>query len=324
MSEQLNDIKRKHPSIEKIEKFNSIADKLDSRKLKTTLSIDTVKRNLPNINVMNTQIITNSVEVKKVDYDTLSDREILAVKKHNVDNFYKQIMNNLVIGAKSVFLVCRDLSDAQKELSTEDFEVLKQTLPLTNSTICKYLKVGKSTTCRELFSLNRLPESWTTMYKISTLKDDDKNKILNKVDIKTTAQDIDIFLGVMKKELAPIWNFNELESPKVFLQIAVENDSKIADIDPNALKLISKKVQKVISDTLREMDFKTLKYNVSKNEKPFKVEVAENKTFIEKVEEKVLNYFNSLKGKDVKNDYFTAYKAKELEIINPVLAKLGN
>jgi DNA-binding protein Fis len=162
------------------------------------------------------------------------------------------------------------------------------------------------------------------MYKLSTLKDDEKNKVLNKVDIKTTAQDIDIFLGVMKKELSPIWNFNELESPKVFLQIAVENDSKIADIDPNALKLISKKVQKVISDVLTEMNSKTLKYNVSKNEKPFKVEVAENKTFLEKVEEKVMDYFNSLKGKEVKNDYFTSYKAKELEITNPVLAKLGN
>ena len=49
-----------------------------------------------------------------------------------------------------------------------------------------------------------------------------------------------------------------------------------------------------------------------------------NKTFIEKVEEKVMNYFNSLKGKEVKSDYFTSYKAKELEITNPVLAKLGN
>ena len=28
--------------------------------------------------------------------------------------------------------------------------------------------------------------------------------------------------------------------------------------------------------------------------------------------------------KEVKNDYFTSYKAKELEITNPVLAKLGN
>jgi hypothetical protein len=37
-----------------------------------------------------------------------------------------------------------------------------------------------------------------------------------------------------------------------------------------------------------------------------------------------MDYFNSLKGKEVKNDYFTSYKAKELEITNPVLAKLGN
>lgn len=310
--------------LDNIKNIQSSLDETEKRKAKLQLSVNTIAKNLPNIDVMNTQIITKSVDVKEVDFDKFTDNQILAIKKYNVENFYKQIMNNLVIGAKSVFLVCRDLSDAQKQLDDGDFEVLKETLPISESTICKYIKVGKSTLCRELFTLNRLPESWTTMYKLSTLKDDEKNKVFNKVDIKTTAQDIDIFLGVMKKELSPIWNFNELASPKVFLQIAVENDSKIADIDPNALKLISKKVQKVISDVLTEMNSKTLKYNVSKNEKPFKVEIAENKTFIEKVEEKVMNYFNSLKGKEVKNDYFTSYKAKELEITNPVLAKLGN
>jgi hypothetical protein len=311
-------------NLDNIKNIESSLDETEKRKVKLQLSVNTIAKNLPNIDVMNTQIITKSVDVKEVDFDKFTDNQILAIKKYNVENFYKQIMNNLVIGAKSVFLVCRDLSDAQKQLDDGDFEVLKKTLPLSESTICKYIKVGKSTLCRELFTLNKLPESWTTMYKLSTLKDDEKNKVLNKVDIKTTAQDIDIFLGVIKKELSPIWNFNELESPKVFLQIAVENDSKIADIDPNALKLISKKVQKVISDVLIEMNSKTLKYNVSKNEKPFKVEIAENKTFIEKVEEKVMNYFNSLKGKEVKSDYFTSYKAKELEITNPVLAKLGN
>lgn len=310
--------------LDNIKNIQSSLDETEKRKAKLQLSVYTIAKNLPNIDVMNTQIITKSVDVKEVDFDKFTDNQILAVKKNNVENFYKQIMNNLVIGAKSVFLVCRDLSDAQKQLDDGDFEVLRETLPISESTICKYIKVGKSTLCRELFTLNKLPESWTTMYKLSTLKDDEKNKVFNKVDIKTTAQDIDIFLGVMKKELSPIWNFNELASPKVFLQIAVENDSKIADIDPNALKLISKKVQKVISDVLTEMNSKTLKYNVSKNEKPFKVEIAENKTFIEKVEEKVMNYFNSLKGKEVKNDYFTSYKAKELEITNPVLAKLGN
>ena len=310
--------------LDDMKNIQSSLDETEKRKVKLQLSVNTIAKNLPNIDVMNTQIITKSVDVKEVNFEKFTDNQILAIKKYNVENFYKQIMNNIIIGAKSIFLVCRDLSDAQKQLDDGDFEVLKKTLPISEATICKYLKVGKSTLCRELFTLNRLPESWTTMYKISTLKDDEKNKVKDKVELKTTAQDIDVFLGVMKKELSPIWNFKELESPKVFLQVAVENYSKIADIDPNALKLISKKVQRVISDVLKEMDSKTLKYNVSKNEKPFKVEIAENKTFIEKIEEKVMNYFNSLKGKEVKDDYLTAYKAKELEITNPVLAKLGN
>lgn len=55
-----------------------------------------------------------------------------------------------------------------------------------------------------------------------------------------------------------------------------------------------------------------------------KLKQQKTKLSQQKVEKKILNYFNSLKGKEVKSDYFTAYKAKELEITNPVLAKLGN
>ena len=301
-------------------KQKEIASKVKTPHLKK----EDVRKNLPNINVMNTQLMTKSVEYKSPNYNNLTKEQSLIVQKENVDNYYRQIMNNIVIGAKSIFLVCRDLVDAEKNLPTEEFEILKDVLPISESTITKYLKVGKSTTCRKLFELNKLPESWTTMYKISTIKDNkDRQKIESNVDISTTAKDVDVFLGVMKKELKPLWTYEDLDSPRDFLKIAVEGNTKLADIDSNAMKLIATRVKKVVEDSIKEMNPNNLKYNVSKDEKPIVAEVVTNKTFIKKIEDKVLDYFKKIKGKDTQKEYMNAFLAKRLEIENPVFAKLG-
>ena len=289
------------------------------------LKNEDVRKNLPDINVLNTQLMTTSVEYESPNFDKLSKEQSLIVQKENVDNYYRQIMNNIVIGAKSIFLVCRDLVDAEKNLPTEEFEILKDVLPISESTIRKYLKVGKSTTCRKLFELNRLPESWTTMYKISTIKDNkDRQKIESNVDISTTAKDVDVFLGVMKKELKPLWTYEDLDSPRDFLKIAVEGNTKLADIDSNAMKLIATRVKKVVEDSIKELNPKNLKYAVSIDEKPIVAEVVTNKTFIKKIEDKVLDYFKEMKGvKETQKEYMNAFLAKRLEIENPVIAKLG-
>jgi len=217
------------------------------------------------------------------------------------------------------------LVDADKSLATEEFEILKDVLPISESTIRKYLKVGKSTTCRKLFELNKLPESWTTMYKISTIKDNkDRQKIESNVDIKTTAKDIDVFLGVMKKEMKPLWTYEDLDTPRDFLKIAVEGNAKLADIDSNAMKLIATRVKKVVEDSIKELKNDHLKYCVSKDDKPIVAEVVTNKTFIKKIEDKVFDYFKTkIKGKDTQKEYMDAFLAKRLEIENPIIAKLG-
>jgi len=310
---------------EKVSEINAKQDKIVKSLTLPHLKNEDVRKNLPNINVMNTQLMTKSVEYKSPNYNNLTKEQSLIVQKENVDNYYRQIMNNIVIGAKSIFLVCRDLVDADKSLATEEFDILKDVLPISESTIRKYLKVGKSTTCRKLFELNKLPESWTTMYKISTIKDNkDRQKIESNVDISTTAKDVDVFLGVMKKELKPLWTYEDLDSPRDFLKIAVEGNTKLADIDSNAMKLIATRVKKVVEDSIKEMNPNNLKYNVSKDEKPIVAEVVTNKTFIEKIEDKVLKYFKEMRGKDAQKEYRNAFFAKKMEFENPVLAKLGS
>jgi hypothetical protein len=318
--------KEKHMvNTEKVSEINAKQDKIVKSLTLPHLKNEDVRKNLPNINVMNTQLMTKSVEYKSPNYNNLTKEQSLIVQKENVDNYYRQIMNNIVIGAKSIFLVCRDLVDAEKNLPTEEFEILKDVLPISESTITKYLKVGKSTTCRKLFELNKLPESWTTMYKISKITDSkDRQKIESKVDINTTAKDIDVLMHVMKKELKPLWTYTALDSPRDFLKVAVEGDTKIADIDSNAMKLIASRVEKVVEDSIKELKNDNLKYNVSEDEKPIVAEVVTNKTFIQNIEDKVLKYFKKLKGKSTQKEYKTAFLAKKLDIENPVFAKLGS
>ena len=128
------------------------------------------------INVMNDRLMTTEVKVESPNWNVEGNTKGLIKMMNTWFNYYKQIENNLVVGAKAVFLVCRDLYDAQQNLPPKEFELLKKKIHLSEPTISKYIIVGKSTLCRELFTMNRLPESWTTMYKIAKVKEADKQE----------------------------------------------------------------------------------------------------------------------------------------------------
>ncbi len=85
------------------------------------------------------------------------------------------------------------------------------------------------------------------------------------------------------------------KASKVIIRDFGEVDTKIADIDSNAMKLIATRVKKIVEDSIKEMNPNNLKYNVSKDEKPIVAEVVTNKTFIKKIEDKVLDYFKKIK-----------------------------
>ena len=79
----------------------------------------------------------------------------------------------------------------------------------------------------------------------------------------------------------------------------------------------------VLEDSIKELNPKNLKYAVSIDEKPIVAEVVTNKTFIKKIEDKVLDYFKEMKGvKETQKEYMNAFLAKRFEIENPVIAKL--
>ena len=111
MSSEKNEIKlvKEPTALERFMTNQKLANDMDDILEKTKLSLSEVKSSLPKVNVMNTQLKTTEVETK--DYNLMKDnpKEIVAIKKYNVHNFYNQITSNIVIGAKAIFLVCRDL-----------------------------------------------------------------------------------------------------------------------------------------------------------------------------------------------------------------------
>ena len=255
------------------------------------------------INVMTTTLQTKSVDRLPINWTDESKSDANKINQmKNWYSYYQQIENNLVIGAKAIFVICRDLYDASRKLSADDFDLLKSKVHLSEATISKYMKIGQSTTCQELFQLNKLPESWTTMYKIAQVKDNKQIKAIKEnITLGSTNADIDVFMGVVKQTLAPLYNYDTLENPKDF--------------------------ETLVSKTIKEFNSTQKAYFLSKEEKPVAVEVACNKKLLQKVYKDAYDFIaKNVKGKD-KNTGMTetlkSFMKVKQEIDNPVLAKLG-
>lgn len=305
------------------QKSKEIAKKLNKPKL-TKHQVEKYISTQP-VNVMTNTLATLSVDKKEINWTDESKENANKINQmKNWYAYYNQIENNLVVGAKAVFLVCRDLYEASRELSPNDFELLKDKVHLSEGTISKYLKIGSSTTCSELFMLNKLPESWTTMYKIAKLKDnDDIKKIKSKVDLGSTADDIDVFMGVVKQTLAPLYNYVDLENPKDFLRVAYDSTH---NVDPIALNLLKKEVTNLVYDKIDEFNSIQKAYFLDKEkDEDVRVEVASNDKLITKAYDNAIAFLNKVKGKEKvtgKTKSMTAFETLKQRIEQPVMASL--
>jgi len=320
-------LKEHQTAIEKMEADKVLREKekaFEERVVATTPSKEVMLKSMSDIDVMSMNLQTSEVKTTNPDADKLNDRQLTKVRAKNIDNYSKQIKSNILVGVKAIFLVCRDLVEAEKNLFTEDFEVLKQTLPLSDSTISKYTTIGKSKLCNQLFQIGRMPDSWTTMYKIATVSESDKQKkLLDNVNIDTTAEVVDVILEKEAKEAnPPIWNYI-LDRPKDFLKIAFESNKKFADVDPNTLMLIKNRVEKVVNDSLKEMKMKNLNYYVSDTEKDVKVQVLVDESIFTKTTNAILKFFQKkMKGKTADN-YAVNFLNKQKEVQGELATPLG-
>ena len=275
---------------------------------------------------------SNKMIVERVIFEKLKknnpEEKVVVTRLKNLQNYYSSIFNNILVGVKSIYNVCVELYNAKQNLK-DDFDILKEVLPLTETTIAKYLKIGESTLLAELYKLNKLPESWTTQYYITyqvtknglNTDDNTREAFIKWCSIYTTQKDIfEYFYGEPQKVSSP-WKYEELEKPIDFLRVALESDNRLSGLEPNTLYYIRERVEEVVRDAINEMSYDKLGYSTNEFDQPMKVGVAFNEPLAKGIVT-VTHEWMSNKSKELSEKYLTAFKKKFKEITSKTVSSV--
>ena len=165
-----------------------------------------LQRNATAMNPLNTSILT------------------LEVKDKTTEGYFKQISSNLNIAGKAIYFVCRDLYDAKVNLieikekinkdgtitkyeSFEAYDQLIEKLKVSRTTVKKYLDIGRDTKLRDLYSLGKLPSSWTTQYYLTTLSDGEMEEVAPKLTPEMSVTKINGLISKPKDEKKPVTHY---------------------------------------------------------------------------------------------------------------------
>ena len=283
---------------------------LEGRRLKTTAKVDLVLNSVNSISPVEERLISNDVEINDVSFDH-DDRVVAKVRQDNVNKFYKQINHNLIIGAKAMFLVCRDLKIAKQKLG-DDFKILTKSLNLSDSTVSRYNKIANSNLCTKLYIENRLPDNWTTIYEYAKIDNpisgaanrDHVKMVYEKSTVKSTLEDMKSWLNIVSDNIKKMFDF-DLVKPKQFVSVAVDTDSPNTTIDPTALLMISNAVKKTVDKEIKEY-YQNSEYKL---DTLMKFDVAVNDTAIQTTRDKLLKYFTKEKMSKYQDLFLSKFKS---------------
>lgn len=120
--------------------------------------------------------------------------------KKSVSDFYNQITNQFIQGAKHFYNVGVLVYEATENLDIDEQNELKLKLGFENSQWSKFLTIGKSPICKKLTKLNKMPEAWTTAYFIARQDKNEVDKNLHLINVTTTREQAEIiFKGISKQ-----------------------------------------------------------------------------------------------------------------------------
>ena len=283
---------------------------LEGRRLKTTAKVDLVLKSVNSISPVEERLISNDVEINDVSFDH-DDKVVSKVRQDNVNKFYKQINHNLIIGAKAMFLVCRDLKIAKQKLG-DDFKILTKSLNLSDSTVSRYNKIANSDLCTKLYIENRLPDNWTTIYEYAKIDNpisgaanrDHVKMVYEQSTVKSTLEDMKGWLNIVSDNIKKMFDF-DLVKPKQFVSVAVDTDSPNTTIDPTALLMISNAVKKTVDKEIKEY-YQNSEYKL---DTLMKFDVAVNDTAIQTTRDKLLKYFTKEKMSKYQDLFLSKFKS---------------
>lgn len=194
---------------------------------------------------------TNVPVVKKFYNPLIVKLETLEIKDKTVDSYYTQIKNNYYLSKKAHYVIARDMFDASKTLSKEDFERLVKMLNFSKSKVSRYLSVGGDVRLWKLFIQGKLPMKWTNQYLLTTLTDKQFEKVQEKIDPDTTAREIykladkdpDPKIEEFLMSLGIQVDKREVKSPTVFNQMINSLKSSLTKF--SFIKIKEKKLKEV-------------------------------------------------------------------------------
>src|SRR6056300_1628247 len=143
------------------------------------------------------------------------------VQEKELSNYIEQIKTNIYIGKKAMYFVARDVFDAKVNLSSEDFKRLVEKFKWNGSTQSKMLAIGGSNNLFKIYKQGNLPSNWTTLYELTTLTDQQFNKVSKLLEPDVSWNKIAKELG--KKNIPnPNWllNFLNIEVDKRKVTVA--------------------------------------------------------------------------------------------------------
>lgn len=215
------------------------------------------------------------------------------VEDETVDGFLNQISNNIMVGIKAVYYVCRDLYHAEKILTEDDFDYLVSLLKThySRATVEKYIAIGKSERLAELYSQGRLPSAWTTQHAIAIMSEEDWELIRDIITSDTTMKEINEVLG---KVSIPneTWRTSAFDKSTTIGLVNVKSKTE----DARLMYQLSDEIRNVV----KKFNAKQLaKYETSSNGKDlndkFEVEFKFDTEFMNKIENKTINFIKKMK-----------------------------
>lgn len=184
---------------------------------------------------------TMVIEKKKITYCEIIPPKV----QRHIDNYIKYHDKC----SDAILSLGKTCYDAKKELNTDEFNqfIREVNLDKSVSTVSKFIKIGSSTT--RLYRVkDRLPSTWTVVYDLSCLNDDEFIKVLPIISSTMTAKEIRDALNKTKSSSTPA-------IPEISINLSQKSTDK------------KRVILKEIEEIARELNFKV---NLSKN---FEVEL---------------------------------------------------
>jgi hypothetical protein len=195
------------------------------------------------------QTLTNIDDVVKNTFKkSVTSLHISPIKNGTIDDFYKQISENLIVGTKAYFLVSRDVSKAYNRFKKEDCLKLREMLNMSESTWNKFVKVGNNKDVINLYSNNKLPDHWTTQYFLTTLKPDEFDKVRDQITVHTSKDMLLEMLGRNKSSTVIEKYKTSLLSATDIFQININDNLKNVGglVTKDTLKDLKRDLESVI------------------------------------------------------------------------------